>query len=174
MPHRPASRLPRDALLASLAALAVVAGHRLLVPAAADRPTVAEARAALEAALEADAADSSTDGGPVQTRVYDVRDLLRGPIRREAMFGNVDGPTGSIPNIGNLWFGSGEWSVRDSVALELARVLPLSDSAGRADPKAAGGRLILSATAAGHARVATMLAALRLAERARAGEEEPP
>lgn len=173
-PDHPIRRLICDAALASIASMAVVAGHRLTPPAASvPPPTNVEVRSALDA-VAADA-DAAADAGAVEVRVYDVRDLLA----YRAMLGEVDGPGGFVPrragDTSRFWSKS---SVFDGPARDVAGVL---DALAPPPPAAAfyevaGGRLLLARTPAGHARVAAALRALRLVERARAAgvSQTPP
>ncbi len=167
-------RFARDAGLACVAA-AAVAGASRLVPTAGPVASDAQVRAAMEEVLRnAAAAAGRPDAGPVQMRVYDVRDLLEWPVAYSAMLGEVDGPGGFVlkpVGVGILW---GKSSVRDRAALELKGLLDVFDPpppvVAGAVPSlewGVGGRLLLIRTAAGHARVEKWLEVLRSAERAR-------
>ena len=172
---RPIRPFARDALLAGGAALAVVAGHRLIPPSAPPRAAAAEAEAAFDAALRPEVsagapASAEAADEPVQERVYDVRDLLRGSVEYAAIRGEVDGPEGHVPPPEQATMWSGDWSVRDEAGgklIDLLDRLAVPPAQPNGQDCTAGGRLFIYRTAAGHARVEAVLDALRLAERAR-------
>ena len=154
-PKRRLPPLARDALWAAAGALAGVAAYLMVPPTAPPRATVADAAAAMDAALRLNP-DGSWSDGPVQTRVYDVRDLLREPDGRVAAGDANDFLTDlALPGTGG-------------VGDELLNALRLLGASGQDVPRLIGGRLILSDTATGHTRIAAVLDALRLAGRARA------
>ncbi len=179
-------RFARDAGLACVAAAAVVAGYRLARPAAG--PTVADATDALDAAADGgsfvnsavDSAGGWAGAEAAALRVYDVRDLLRGPLAYRASQGKADGPGGywvdAKPWGGFAGNGATETSIRDEAAdklidlLEDLAVVPSQNYVSRQRWfSTAGGRLFITLPAADQARVGAMLDALRLAERARPG-----
>ena len=169
-------RFARDAGLACVAAAAVAAGYRLARPAAG--PTVADATDALDAAANGGSVGElggKPGGGAAELRVYDVRDLLRGPLAYEASQGRADGPAGYRPAPAK--YGAyGRYSIRGEEGLRLSNLLKelavarsVKSVERRKWCSSAGGRLFITLPVADHARVGAMLDALRLAERARPG-----
>lgn len=158
----PTPRLTRRRARAALAvAVAVAVGYCLIPPAAPPPMTPADAAAALDAMLLTTPPDSP-DGGPIQTRLYDVRDLLADSFETRGLGGPSDLLAGQFGTRGRR--GPTDLYADPELALMqfLRRLVSGPQPRSGESLNLVGGRLIVSHRPAAHARIAAALAALRL------------